>query len=375
MRRIICLFLLVLVVPILSQGQTCGNVDGIGGINSSDAIWLYEQLLLPARPASFGNGDVDGRAGVTLSDVIRLYDRTFFGTSIDCSASLAYSFGASDQDTIFVPYMSQIPDDIDSVVLYMGYSITQPVRGIYLPLLTHGPMATSNFRLSHVSDIDLGAVLSCDREYLTDIDTVVMTYGGFPVAGRRFLGKLTYVRTAPGIGSIQPMPVDRDALLRVSVERNSDLFLPELAPYQVPVPPDSLIVSGSLQFTELQGESSSYAALHFATNSQQTAFRLRGSDWWISVPFNGWAMTPQSVIFRVNTTTLDPGVHNGYVFVEAEDSNILVTRDSVPVYLYVQPKRVSQNGDLNCDDLIDLSDLAWLIAYLTAYGPLPQSCF
>ncbi len=375
MRSIICL--IVLVLPGFVSAQTCGDVNGISPVNLFDVTYLYSYLTRPSPPAPVGNADVDGRVGVTIADLVRLYNSEVWSDTLDCSGSGNYSFGAAPADTVFFPYMQDIPDHINSVVLSVNYSFTSNIEAAYFPILQRGGTATSNFRLSHITDAPVTTFISSARSVQYWEDTVVGTYAGdLSLTGAGKWLQLTYVRTSPGPGEIRPMPIDRNSLWRYSVQRDSDLVIPDVTFYEVSVPPDTLFCpEGTLYISEYAGDNTYSRSLTFTSSFQPLQFRLKTTSNWIVLPVSGWITTPSDAMVSINPYIMPPGVYWGVVVVEAADTSVFVTHDSIPVNYRVIEKPHVQNGDLDCDGTIDLVDLSRMIAYLTAFAGLPQNCF
>ena len=380
MRLFICL-LALLVLPAISIAQVCGDVNNSGVVDLADISHLESYLVhFGPQPIGITNADADGRNGVTYSDQVRLLDWLFNGgVTLDCSRSLTYSFTPAPNDTIFLPRSVDIPDGVDTFYLPVVTSFEPGCDAMYVPTLQRGPGSTANFRLAGTTATGLASPwLAPASQVWGEPDTVILNMASVDgVAGRNQYLVMKYVRTAPGVGRIRPTAVDRSTLWRPTIVRNDDMLIPTIVYTDIALPPDSLHASPtSFAFTARAGRPATDTfTLTLTSSGAEVPFDLTILTIpWIKILDYGSGITPWAVRVTADAETLVAGTYNEAITVNSSDPDVVIDPVTIPVTFTVLPPVVFPSGDFNCDGIIDLSDLARMIAYLVLRNPLPAPC-
>jgi hypothetical protein len=327
----------------------------------------------PANPA---DANVDGRVGITFSDAVMIihtifgpYDITYPPNT--CNLGLTYTLSAS-ADSVFFPQMPAVPDGIDTVLLPVVTVLDSNSRGVYLPFLVSGAV-TDKFKfdrfVSHfATQIMTGPWSSA---MLTDtgcLEWAALDWPGWPagiVAGRKTITSLRYVRTAPGTGSITPVLVERSNLWKPTVVKNEDLFVPFTGYYNYALPPETLKVSmGSLNYDAVAGYPAADSfVVSFTSSGVPISFQLSPSESWITVVDTGAVgfRTPCSVVIKADATAVGIGNYTGQIAFTAMNPSAPSTIPAIDVGLMVRAPNTYPFGDLDCDGIVDISDLTKLI--------------
>ncbi|MFZ1683776.1 MAG: hypothetical protein WAU88_06545 [Candidatus Zixiibacteriota bacterium] len=356
-----------------ASAQVCGDNDGNGTINISDMVRVFAyiggQSPDPLYPAL---ADIDGRGGMTVSDVGRYMCYLFgpFEPLPECPPLLTYTFGSSAADTFFIPSMMNIPDGIDSVSLPVKVTMGTDGYSFYLPILPTGPGDNGLFYLSSITKSTNEGFIH-NAFILGDTAILISAYirsDPSPV-GRRTDFILNYRRSAPGSANIAPIPVERSTLWSPTVERNFDLFVPQITNIAYVVPPETLKTTPtSLAFSTMAGKIAPDSFLvSFTSTSLPISFNLSTSDPWIvlrNLPA-GPLTTPASIWVRADATAQPVGTYNGQITMTPVIPGTATSPAFVTVNFTVATPVVYPPGDFNCDGVANLADLSIFVSYLT----------
>lgn len=384
MRRVTAIVVLLLVTGLsgTAWGGVCGDVDGDGVVDISDMVQLLVYVGSngkdqPAPPNPI-DADVDGHAGLTMADVAVLTDWIFAwpqGTGLQCTQAQVYSFAASSTDSVFFPRMLSVPEGVDTVVMPVYTYMDASTHGVYLPFLGNGP-GTANFGLNKVMwnsvpSWDIINYSNFQNYSHPDTCSIVATPYNMPnpeFTGRHALASLVYVRTAPGTGAIAPMLINWTSLLRPSVEKNGDLFVPNTQYYDFAFPPETLIVStGSLNFDAVAGYPSTDSFLvTFTSSGLPISFSLTPTEPWITIVDTGAVgfRTPAAVLITADATQTGIGNYAAQISFSSLNPSAPTTVPYIDISMTVRAPNIYPFGDLDCDGVVDISDLSKLIDHL-----------
>lgn len=384
--------LLVLVVVVLLTGsafaQQCGNVNGTGIIDIGDLSYLVAHLMYSYGPPATPTMDLDGGFGVALADIIELTDylaRTNSTVdSFDCTPEYSYTFATSPDDTVFIPRLLVVPDGIDLVGLPVRISLRDNAGGSMFFLRESG--ATSGFRIDNVVEHSSFNVNPSGISRDDGWGFLVVRFGSDEaIVGNHHYFTVTCRREVSGStgGSIELEPYDVDALRRLCIERDGDLFIPTVVYYDYVLPPDTLEISTtSLAFTTAAGrKAKDTLSVTFTSTSSLVTFDLTANVPWITLlDVSGTLTTPVTVKVAVDGATLEEGSYAGELTLTNITSpvGVITPQTSVAVSVAVGPPINYPPGDLNCSGVVDGSDLAWLVAYLTnptGQKPIIEPCY
>jgi hypothetical protein len=382
MRRVTALTLaLLLSVGVGSlHAQVCGDADGDGGKDLTDVVQIIYYLsgMGPVnRPA---NADMDGRAGITIADDQMLVNWIFVGeyVTFNCAPTLSYSMTPSSADTVFFPLFANIPDGIDSVDLPVITKFASNTGSFYLPFLKAGS-GNSKFALKRIVRLeDDGVVFPGSGSVSTFNDTVTLLGCDFDGSfqGRDTMFVLRYGRTEAGAGTAAPQLVDRSSLLRPSVEKNYDLFLPVINYYTLEFPPETLKVAPtSLDFTAAAGfAADNSAVLHFTSSGVPITFQLTATEPWITFVDTGAVgfRTPADVVVNASAAAVGMGNYGAKIQMVNLSPSAPTEVADIDVGFVVRAPLAYPTGDLDCDGICDIADLTLLIDHLyLSLVPLP----
>jgi hypothetical protein len=370
---------LIATVPVQSQ---CGNVnnDPGGNVDISDLSYMISYMIIDAPPpANPADAEFDDRAGITISDAVQLVQYLFQGQELACGASGSYSFAASTLDTVYVPRLLNIPDDIDQVVLPIRFALESTTDGLYIPIIPLGPGSDSRFQLDSIATVYSQAYLDAPPAI---VDTTVLV--GIDLADNNFIGhrelyRIYYSRVESGPANIVTEVVDRAAPWKYAVEKGGDLFRPQLSYYDVEIPPETLLVSrSSMSFVETAGVASEDTVwVDFATTSVGIQFNLIASDSWIVTPeppLGGWT-TPVTIPVTVGSDAMTAGSYHGNLAVETVgDPGPASNVSQIDIDVTVWNPQTFPAGDFNCDGLVDIGDFTMFISWMYLGGPPLQYC-
>ncbi len=395
MKRVAAIAILILLMCFAptTRAGTCGDVDGNGSVDIGDMVYLLVYVGTNGKgepaPPHPSDADVDGRAGLTIGDVVALVDYIFVTFDpLQCTQAQAYSFAPSTADSVFFPQMLTVPDGVDTVIMPIITNLDGSTQGLFLSYLKKGSGAT-NFTLRKMTWSVSGGqnVLSWDNAnnyWVTDdtsgIEVISIQMPNTNFHGRHSLGSLVYVRTAPGAGAIVPTLVNRTSLLKPSVEKNGDLFLPVTQYYNFAFPPETLKVSlGSMNFDGVAGYPSTDSfVVSFTSSGLPISFTLTGTEPWITIVDTGAVgfRTPCHVVVKTDATSTGIGSYAGQILFSTLSPAAPTTIPYIDISFNVRAPNVYPFGDLDCDGVIDISDLIKLVDYmyisLTPMTPCPK---
>jgi hypothetical protein len=380
---VVVVVLLCLAAPAGIRSQTCGNANGQGIIDLADAAYLMNYIGYGNPVPNPAYADCDGRQGITMCDVLTVTNYLFQGlmdTAFDCSQSRAYGMAFNDNDTMFIPYMTNIPDGIDSVSLPLVTTLGAGAIGYFLPVLKLGSGSSPNFTFTGIKAVDNTSGLQKNAFQVGDTASlqVLEFWATNNLVGKKTIIALQYKRIAPGVGNLFPQPVDRSFLWSPTVARYKDLTRPYLVSSEIILPPETLKTTPtSLAFSTMAGKIAADSFLvSFTSTSIPFSFNLTTSDPWIllrNLPA-GPLTTPTSIWVRADATALPVGTYNGQINMIPVIPGKPTSPAFVTVSFVVTTPVVYPPGDFNCDGIADLADLARFVNFLTGGGAALPDC-
>jgi hypothetical protein len=209
--------LMVLSAPTAAQAQVCGDLNGDDQVNVAD--WtLFVNYLLGNQTIDPSNFEFDERYGNTAGDAWVWVNILESGRSwAPCNPVMDYSFALNMKDTVYIPYMSYIPEDKDDVYLPVASTVEDSSATYYLPIRLNADGSNSTFEMVAVIE-EITNGLHGD---LIAGDTVVLfgTEWFIGYGGNQMLGFLHYTRTAPGDGAVYTQMTDRGYPLYYAIGR------------------------------------------------------------------------------------------------------------------------------------------------------------
>lgn len=370
---LLALAIAVIITPV-GFAQECGDANGDGTLNILDATSLIEYLAYPEAtngPEIFPSAaDCDGNAGITMADVVTIFDFLFRGEdNLDCSASGTYSLAMSETDTVFIPFVNNVPAGVWTVELPIMASLADNSDGLNIPLLTGSDYTDDQFDLTNIYPYHEGQWIGAGM-YPMDTDSCFlkafeMVSGSMDGDRITYFG-LNFTRYSNNVGSINPAEYIRSPLWRITVEKDGDLFIPVIVYYNVVLADPILSVDPtSLAFTARSGETSSQGySISFTSTERPVTFDLDISASWLTLEGNptGPFTTPVSFLVNADATGLFPGNHAATITPIGIDpgENVLVN-GVVDIDFNVTTPPNLPWGDINCDGAVSISDIALII--------------
>lgn len=375
MRKIILSIVFValfLILSIPASAQVCGDVQEDNSVNVADIVYLIEYLFWGPEPMEMELADVDNRTGITIGDVNYLSCYLFSGGYWpDCSPDDIYNYNYAPDDTIFLPRLYNIPENINEVTLPIYTSFEENTSGFYLPLTKYGTSSNYVFTFSSCNILAYGSVNDCvvlRRDYL---DTLILS--GCEVSDnftrdRQNLYSVTFQRNLTGTGDIDLGYADRSNEWRFCIVKNDgDLYIPVVE--YIEEEANFLSVSESqVTFTGTTGFKIP-GSFEIEITSDYTPINWEAtiSEDWINIDVTS-GTTPSILTITADSVDFDPGTYMGTVTITNTD-NPYDPGQEIDVVLFL---RVAyQSMDANCDGKFNISDITYMIAYLFGGGPLP----
>jgi len=370
MQRRFPLFILLVVglaCGLPAQAQICGDANDDGTLTIADLVVIINYIGQSApQEINPAKADCDGRTGITISDAQALARYLFRAEEgLDCSPTGSYSFAPSLADTIFLPSMNSIPDDLDSVFLPMMVSLESNTDAFYVPTV-YSQDGTDAFFLRRIDQREYVQAAGASFLFEDSLTFYGTDFSGSALDGYHELFDLVFWRHNPGVVSLQTAAVNRSSLLSFAVEKDGDLYTPVIQYYEVAVPVPSVTVSETgLAFTATAGTwSYTTHEVEFVSDSRQVSFNLEVSDDWIAIqdlPAEGLT-TPATIVVRLNATELGIGDYSGQIsIVNVDPADAGFTTDQITVSATVNAPLMLPPGDLNCNGVVTISDVALLI--------------
>ena len=363
---------LLLAAPVVAQ--ECGDVNGDEMISVSDGVMIIDYITYPDKYSGgdfhSDEADCDGRAGITMSDVVALFDYMFqMDDHRDCSAAGTYSLAPAVDDTVFIPYIKDVPIDVTTVELPIMASLTESTNGVYIPLFTGASVTDDLFELTGISSDQVGGFITAPQ-YYSDADScsleiLELVEGALTGEQVTYFG-LNFTRYADEVGSIAPTEYVRSPLWRITVEKDGDLFIPVIVFYEVVLPDPTLTVDPtSVSYTAVSSELSiaSYE-ISFTSTERPVTFDLDISEPWIVLDGSpaGPYKTPVSFWISADATTLFAGTYTGTITpINLDPDETTLVDGVVNVDFTVTAPPDLPWGDLNCDGNVSIGDVALLV--------------
>jgi hypothetical protein len=305
-----------------------------------------------------------------MADVVTIFDFLFQGEdNLDCSASGTYSLALSEIDTVFIPFVNNVPAGVSSVELPIMASLADNSDGLNIPLLTGSDYTDDQFDLTNIYPYHDGRWIGAGM-YPIDTDSCFlkafeMVSGSMDGDRITYFG-LNFTRYSNNVGSINPAEYLRSPLWRITVEKDGDLFIPVIVYYNVVLADPTLSVDpASLAYTATSGAVSAKTfEISFTSTERPVTFDLSISESWLTLEGNptGPFTTPVSFWVTADATALLPGNYAATITPTGIDptENVLVN-GVVDIDFTVTTPPDLLWGDINCDGEVSISDIALII--------------
>jgi len=301
------------------EPQVCGDADNDGVVDDDDVAFLLDYLGgRGVAPACALDADCDGRIGITIGDAVHLSDYlNISGAAPDCQSGGAYDFALSESDTLFLPYLSNLPEDFESVELPITTSFGENTSGFYFPVVNLADGSNDAYYLDAVipSDHSITSVIhELDLPGGISVVAGIESLDTVSFAGRQSLFSLLYRRKNIGPGYIVTDIADRTDPWLYVVERDGQLFRPVI----VPADYGSSFIALSQYDIDLSATVGEPVADTFEVSVSASADPINweaqvGAPWIILDDSGG--TTPNDIRVTVSIEGLDPGAYTGEIVV------------------------------------------------------------
>ncbi|MDH3891758.1 MAG: hypothetical protein OEV49_11800 [candidate division Zixibacteria bacterium] len=265
MRMLVCVAIvgLALAGPAAAQEILCGDVNSDEAVDISDLLDFMDYLG-GNTDIDTAAGEYDHRVGVSICD---LWAMVFYWVGPkaswgDCNPTEQYGFSLSATDTVYIPSVSGIREEVTEVFLPVAMTFEGDRGSFHWPLLHQAAGSNGVFgltqALSHHEGDSTGLLLEVSDPLLGD--TVALTgllflEIGSP-EGNHIWFSLHYERTGSGTGDIVTELTDRYYPLNYTVARqtgqtDADLFRPVVVSVDVSFPMGDSDCNGQLDITDL----------------------------------------------------------------------------------------------------------------------------
>ncbi len=366
----------VLFLAVPATAQICGDVDDNGQVTIGDLLMLIEGIARPAMQSEeqfhTAEGDCDGRAGITLTDAVVVSDYLFSAVdNRDCSASGTYSLALAPDDTVFVPYINGVSNNIDLLELPVLASVLESTDGVYISLVCDDAISDGLFSFERVHSTEQfsdGYLPIGMTPYATaDVSMFILeTMAGSIIEPRKSFFELDFNRSSEGVANVAPTELVRSPEVRITVEKDGDLFIPVIVYYEYFLPDPILTVDpATLSFSAFSGrESSQTYEISFTSTEQAVTFDLDISEPWLALDGTpaGPYTTPVSFWVTADATALLPANYAATITpVSVDPAETILLDATVTVDFTVNPEPEYPWGDLNCNGEVTIGDISLMV--------------
>lgn len=387
-HRLLLVVVVVLGFALPARAQQCGDVNGSGQIDIADISYLFAHFYFNGAPWT-PRMDMDDRTGVAHGDIVRIVDNLFISYPngvYDCTPSQTYSFAPSPNDTLFIPRLTSVPNGINEVTLTIRGSLQPGASGIcvFLQML---PGSSGGFQYIESGDYFQNEGFAAGNYW--NLDRTKPSYGFAKyrtedvLAGQQDLHWFKFGRVTPGSTGADLILVENqiDQYRRICVSRDGDLVVPTIVFYEHQFPPDTLKMSvSSLTFDGAAGKMARDTFdVSFTSSGTAITFDLSAADTWVKMlglPV-GTLTTPVTIQVTADGTMLPEGNYFSSIQVQNATSQlgVVMPQADLPIGFVVGPPISYPPGDVNCNGVLDLTDLSMIISYLLGYVSSLPVCY
>jgi hypothetical protein len=280
-----------------------------------------------------------------------------------------YSFALSEADTVFLPMMSSIPEIYTQVTLPILTSFAENTDAFYFPIAFGAGGGSGQFSTTSVDILPEAPPAMGGGILLPDSIVCFGTSfesGGF--SGRNEFINVLCIRQTAGPASITSEAYERSSLWKIAVVKDGDLYTPVIVYREIPVPPPSVAVDPtSIGFTAMAGNFDPTTHDITIEGDGGVSFELETSDDWIVIQdFQpGGYTTPATITVQGDGTYLGIGDHYGTIsIINPYPAETEFNTTVIDVSFHSTDPFALPVGDLNCDGVLSISDIAKMIDHL-----------